>query len=191
MRSIILSLALVALAPTVALAAGPYLETSMSSRFLVRGEDAQLLVVAFGSEDIPSPPVIPDVPNVKIQPDGLRGVQLTSEAAYKCRPSWSPDHKRIAYLRYPEDRPDGLELARVPEAEVGHQGPDVQQQRWDGDDQETGGVAGTRREARRRQGRHVRRGHWLNLGQRAWIGRALLVGGSNHVGVHQPSLTPQ
>jgi Tol biopolymer transport system component len=42
-----------------------------------------------------------------IQPDGQGDKQLTSEEdrVYKCRPSWSLDHKQIAYFHYSTDRP--------------------------------------------------------------------------------------
>jgi len=38
-------------------------------------------------------------------PDGTRSIQLTSDQRYKCRPAWSPDHRHIAFFRYPSDRP--------------------------------------------------------------------------------------
>jgi hypothetical protein len=42
-----------------------------------------------------------------VQPDGERSIQLTAGPQYKCRPVWSPSHKRIAYFRFSGDRPVG------------------------------------------------------------------------------------
>lgn len=42
-----------------------------------------------------------------VQPDGARGIQLTMDPRYKCRPVWSLDHRRIAFFRYPGDHPLG------------------------------------------------------------------------------------
>jgi hypothetical protein len=40
-----------------------------------------------------------------VQPDGARGIQLTTDPRYKCRPVWSLDHRQIAFFRFPSDRP--------------------------------------------------------------------------------------
>ncbi len=39
-----------------------------------------------------------------VQPDGSRAIQLTTDPGFKCRPSWSPDHQRIAYFHFTGDK---------------------------------------------------------------------------------------
>ena len=42
-----------------------------------------------------------------ISPQGREPFRVTGDQGYKCRPVWSPDHKRIAFFYYETDRPVG------------------------------------------------------------------------------------
>ncbi len=42
-----------------------------------------------------------------INPQGGELLRVTGDQGYKCRPTWSPDHKHIAFFYYETDRPVG------------------------------------------------------------------------------------